>query len=128
MTDRDLIELAAQAGGYDTSHYWNKLRLNLDPQVDALCIDGVSTGWNPLTDDGHALRLAVRLQIDIEFEDNKVVAWFVAPRPGWDNGMISTWTEPLGDDPCASVRRAIVQAAAAMLLSTPKSPVKRPVD
>ena len=61
MTDRELLELAARACGYDTSHNWNAERLELDPPVDALCIAEVSTGWNPLEDDGQALRLAISL-------------------------------------------------------------------
>ena len=47
MTDKDktLLEMAAKAAGFPAG--W------------------VLQGWNPLTDDGDALRLAVNLNIDI---------------------------------------------------------------
>lgn len=84
-------------------------------------------GLSPLEDDGDALRLAVKLRIDLEFDGDKVVAWFDAPRPGWDNGQVWAWTEPLGDDPCAAVRRAIVQAGAEIeKLKTPSGQAKGP--
>ena len=53
MTDRELLELAAKACGY-----WND---------EFNCWSGApSLGWNPLTDDGDALRLAVNLGLDVE--------------------------------------------------------------
>ena len=99
MTDRELLELAAKAAGYAISHRWNEERLLLNPPVIDLCIPGVSTGWNPLTDDGDALRLAVKLElfdldrllVDLDIEDAKT----------------ST-----NRDPCVATRRAIVIAAA----------------
>jgi hypothetical protein len=105
MTDSELLELAANAIGtnFVPAESWD---------------DGA--GWNPLEDDGDALRLAVKLRIDHEYEGETVVVWFEAPRPGWDNGQVWSWTEPLGDDPCVSVRRAIVRAAAEM--AKPKTP------
>src|SRR5690625_1134478 len=66
-SDRELLELAAKAAGYDTSHQWNADRMEMDPPVASLCIPGVSTAWNPLEEDGDALRLAVRLGITISF-------------------------------------------------------------
>ena len=45
MTDRELLEAAAKAAGY--VHYHPG--------------DGFYQTWNPLTDDGDALRLAVKL-------------------------------------------------------------------
>ena len=51
MTDRELLELAAKAAGY-----------NAFPGHAAQMMD---SGWNPLTDDGDALRLAVDLRIDV---------------------------------------------------------------
>lgn len=104
-TDRELLELAAKAAGYDTSHQWNSERLMLEPPVAALCIPEVSTGWNPLDDDGDALRLAVKLKMSIDVEERTQHAWshivWVAP-----------CFEPLIDDPYAATRRAIVRAAA----------------
>jgi hypothetical protein len=65
--------------------------------------------WNPLTDDGDALRLAVTLRIDIQsFSDDGVRA--VVDRLGKALGV------PCGpsDDRYAATRRAIVRAAAAL--------------
>ena len=56
MTDRELLELAAKAAGIKTS---------LHKETDSLWIDGPRV-WNPLTDDGDALRLAVKLGFLIE--------------------------------------------------------------
>jgi len=86
MTDRELLEAAAKAAG-----------------------NGFVIGyWNPLTDDGDALRLAVKLGIDLTFYLN-----------AQGNGP---WVEAATDDdasdellqadPYAATRRAIVRAAA----------------
>ena len=64
MTDRELSELAAKAAGLTIdTHYvdggasaWEGERHNSD----------WIPNWNPLTDDGDALRLAVKLGINIQ--------------------------------------------------------------
>ncbi len=100
MIDRELLELAAKASG-----------------VEPASFNGVDVGWhvpgrgigswNPLTDDGDALRLAVKLEIAINpFAGKTVVAHTESGRLGhkkWD-----CWD----DDPYAATRRAIVRAAA----------------
>ncbi len=58
--------------------------------------------WNPLTDDGDALRLAVKLNIHISGFFNKVTT---------DTDEMS-FCENYGADPYAATRRAIVRAAA----------------
>ena len=55
MTDKELLELAAKAAGYEARWFG-----------DVFCRDTKLEpypwrGWNPLTDDGDALRLAVKL-------------------------------------------------------------------
>jgi hypothetical protein len=59
--------------------------------------------WNPLTDDGDALRLAVQLNMNIEITDG---GWVYAC------GDYGNCSEPSGDDKSAATRRAIVRAAA----------------
>ena len=54
MTDRELLELAAKAAGYQ-----------LGPSGQYIVEDGIATGWNPLEDDGDALRLALDIGIAI---------------------------------------------------------------
>ena len=67
--------------------------------------------WNPLHDDGDALRLAVTLGIGVLFDvqDEKITAYQQQPHDGYN-------VEFAGDDgPRAATRRAIVRAAAAMV-------------
>jgi hypothetical protein len=95
MTDRELLRGAAKAAGY-----WNA-------KFD--CPDRLPrAGWNPLTDDGDALRLAVRLGIHIT---NSGI-------DAWASTLSTDATEPLGGNPYAATRRAIVRAAAAMHAKT----------
>ena len=89
MTDRELLELAAKAAGMDTFGF-----------------AGACRPWNPLTDDGDALRLAVKLGLRMEL-DNEWRRSHVQQIP---NG--EWFTGPHNDDPYAATRRAIVRAAA----------------
>lgn len=117
-TDRELLELAAKAVGYDTSHSMNAIRLLLTPPVDALLVrkDGklVTTGWNPLTDDGDALRLAVELNLSVftpSDADDFAVASIEDGVMGEDGDTwIQEWVK--GGDKAAAARHAIVRAAA----------------
>lgn len=96
MTDKELLELAAKAAGITP--------INVTE-------DGVVYGesimecdyWNPLTDDGDALRLAVTLMLDICCHERGAHV---------DGAMREHHTEESGDDPYAATRRAIVRAAA----------------
>lgn len=102
--DRELLELAAKACGYDIGHSWNALRLTFEPPVFSLCIPGVSTGWNPLSEDGHALRLAAKLKIDLEWQhDEEAVEAYVRSFEG------STYCPSY---PAIEYKRAIVDVAA----------------
>jgi hypothetical protein len=112
VSDRELLEMAAKAAGLTTSHKWNAERMDMVPPVFAMVVhrDGelVSTGWNPLTDDDDALRLAVKLGIDITFEA------FGSVMAGKDAPALGFWCacEDIGSDVYAATRRAIVRAAA----------------
>ena len=103
MTDREMLELAAKAGGYARHEY-----------VENSAMDGrVVTGHydsllevciNPLTDDGDALRLAVKLGIEV---------WRVPGKAMANGPRISPRiSEPNGSDIYAATRRAITRAAA----------------
>jgi sugar phosphate isomerase/epimerase len=81
ITDRELLELAAKAAGYS---------------FDGTTLRNTSTdfeynGWNPLDDDGDALRLAVKLKM-------------------WTHSGMGCFQNEL--DPYAATRRAIVHVAA----------------
>jgi hypothetical protein len=98
MSDRELLEAAAKAAG--VVYRLHDERLFVDGPFD-------STGeWNPLTDDGCALRLAVKLQIDVKHYGDHVVAW-------WQD-YFGTDRIAYDGDPAAATRGAIVLAAAAI--------------
>jgi len=96
MNDRQLLELAAKAAGY--KHHWC---------MDGLLIDAQSGPWNPLTDDGDALRLAVKLRLEVDIHHTGIAV----RTPDGSKFLLSAKDEP---DSCAATRRAIVRAAAAM--------------
>ncbi|WP_031254262.1 hypothetical protein [Curvibacter lanceolatus] len=104
MTDRELLESAARAAGYTTDHKWNAERLLLDPPVMALVAyrDGelVSTGWNPLENDGDAFRLGIKFRV---FGTDEFLRFL---------GV--AYLECAGQDETAMWRRAIVLTVAAI--------------
>ncbi len=101
MTDKELLELAAKAAGYDFEWFGQHFHIALDDRRFA--------GWNPLTDDGDALRLAVKLNLEVSF-DNEPDGPIVCVDSSFID--IPYMIEDLGKDPYAATRRAIVRAAA----------------
>jgi len=106
-TDRELLQAAAKAAGYELDY-------TIRPDGLAFYHSGRNAmaladgGWfAPLTDDGDALRLAVKLgmQLDLRHDTNEVRI-FGAPKGRIDEGV--------RDDPYAATRRAIVRVAAAL--------------
>lgn len=91
MDDRQLLEDAARAAGYS----------------DALALNPY---WNPITDAGDALRLAVKLRMNIapmrNMVDGKEVGWNVWPAGRGDCSSV----EDSSDAP--ALCRAITRAAA----------------
>ena len=109
MTDKELLEAAARAAGVeiDKDGPWVEGR---DEWAHA-----TREEWDPLTDDGYALRLAVTLGIGIR--SNGPQHWQNPNRSIalWDYGEKSgRVVVEHGDDTAHSTRRAIVRAAAAM--------------
>jgi len=146
MTDRELLELAAKAAGWSC---WQSKHgyLNVtDPHDNkhVCCRDWVpfdaysgektneptlrdavaELGWNPLIDDGDALRLAVKLQLDVcpyvYFNERcqlPAVSKLRKTADGsWLEEKVSRFPEYsesfVKHDPYAATRRAIVRAAA----------------
>lgn len=110
MTDRELLELAARAAGIEIE--WNVM-INRDSpflapktQQERNWLGHEHTPWNPLDDDGDALRLGVALRIKHE---RHPIHPFVA---AWAPEIPARFEEPEGDDPYAATRLAIVRAAA----------------
>ncbi|RPV18651.1 hypothetical protein [Pseudomonas aeruginosa] len=60
MNDRELLELAARAAGFTGYGFFLG-----DDGIDVSDETGTRFAWNPLTDDGDALRLAVLLNLEI---------------------------------------------------------------
>lgn len=109
MNDRELLELAAKAAGielFDGEH-GDKLRVYYTCPHTGL---NRYAPWNPLTDDGDALRLAVKLRLEPRFIDNSHSQGAEPSRVTMHN--IAGIVENIGDDPYAATRRAIVRAAA----------------
>jgi hypothetical protein len=91
MSDRELLEAAAKAAGE-----W--------PSPEPF--EHVLDRWNPLTDDGDALRLAVKLRLTVNCSYDEVAMC------GQEFTQKEVFLERNGEDPLAATRRAIVRAAA----------------
>jgi hypothetical protein len=103
MSDRELLELAAKAAGLDI----NKTNVG---GVERLYINGELDEWNPITDDGDALRLAVDLGIDVLVTNTGIESGVTTTFPSLENS--SRIEVEHGQSPYAATRRAIVRAAA----------------
>ena len=123
MNDKTLLELAAKAYGFGGGSFtWCDPVLRND--TNAVITDGGlwdytdnRTLWNSLTNDGDALRLAVKLRIDFYISDDSgesAYAGYYKPDAG---GLRKRFMIQRFDDspsPYAATRRAIVRAAAAI--------------
>ena len=89
MTDRELLERAAKAAGYEYAKHGGYI-----------VVDGIPGNWNPLTDDGDALRLAVKLYL-------------------WEPIRLAHHDITDAVDIYAATRRAIVHAAAEIVKAMP---------
>jgi hypothetical protein len=103
MTDREMLEWAAKATGWDCiiemyghDDFGNPLINGNNPP----------TIWNPLIDDGDALRVAVALNFQVHVRGGATLVT-------WKNAHTGV-SEPWGDDKNEATRRAIVGAAAVM--------------
>lgn len=113
MTNRELLELAAKSAGVEL------VRSRLDDEIhrDMLIKSSVRSctqalgPWNPLTDDGDALRLASKLGMNLDMTPGKFVeaSVFVEANTRRLSGVCECGPAP---DYYAATRRAIVLAAA----------------
>ena len=98
MTDKELLELAAKAIGLPERGWMGPAFMYVK--------DNTFTKWDPLTDDGDALRLAVKLGMQITI---------ILDGDDGDHSpktMVDWATEEHLNDPYAATRRAITRAAA----------------
>ena len=80
--------------------------IEADPIVDQRL-----KGWNPLTDDGDALRLAVKLDFRLDIDRDRAWAAVIAPPSLFIDVVVQM--DDCGN-PYAAMRRVIVRAAAEM--------------
>ena len=105
-TDRELLELAAKAAGL-SSFEWAGFKM-LRVETGSRKGDN-GYYWRPLTDDGDALRLAVKLGLEIYIDDGYCTTVSQDLLHDWDCGVTEYHK---GVDMYAATRRAIVRAAA----------------
>jgi len=117
MTDRELLELAAKAAGIVVVRSRLHDPLNRDMLVKKSHHNKGQEhgGWNPLADDGDALRLYTRLPFHELYvsEIGATVSW----RRGDGSGhgyKCDEYADEHAGDINAATRRAIVRAAAAI--------------
>jgi hypothetical protein len=92
-TDRELLEAAAKAAGIELAEWTER-----DFPANNYWSPSLETYWNPLTDDGDALRLAVKLRLSSATDE----VWVIS------HSSIAEYER----DPYAATRRAITRAAA----------------
>ena len=114
-TDRELLELAAKAAGMqllpkgrwsDDAAGW----FYNEHGGAGMFYRGASapvTRWNPLTDDGDALRLACKMEFQIN-----IVGEGMCEVKCPERNLAPIWEHIRGGDSAAATRRAIVRAAA----------------
>lgn len=106
MEDKELLAQAAQAAGYKLDG-----PAPVGPVGDMLLLNeqGGHSVWNPLRKDDDALRLAVDLEICVEFGYCLDDAPIVRCGPQWERDQ---WPQDGNfPDPYLATRRAIVRAA-----------------
>ncbi len=109
-TDRELLEKAARAAGIELAprgwvdEYGAVIGYEREGPIR----------WNPLTDDGDALRLAVELGLEVDACGDDICCRY-SPHKEKMVGRREVWINvEEGGDRYAATRRAIVRAAAAL--------------
>lgn len=104
-TDRELLELAAKAAGYQIEWVRNS-------GCHYRCEEEIGReAWCPLDDDGDALRLAVQLRVSIDHNHPAdQSSWVSATADGGRAEKVEEFEDER--DRCAATRMAIVRAAA----------------
>lgn len=118
MNDRELLELAAKAAGLEFFTNIEVLGAGvwiIEKYRSVYSGERTEYLWNPLDDDGDAMRLSSRLYLDVcfyrGFEEVIVQGEGTKDTP-ISLGEILEVREPFGIDIASATRRAIVRAAA----------------
>jgi hypothetical protein len=111
MTDRELLEAAAKAAGYDIrSDAW---ACGASGAPSFLYMGNGGPKWNPLEDDGDALRLACDLGLRV-FPIARTESGAACSAVGAVTGERLSEVADISLDTRAATRRAIVRAAASI--------------
>ena len=115
MSDLEMMELAAKGAGIAVhrGRAWQSDTLFREiPRPSSPLVANVA--WNPLSDDGDALRLAVRLALTVQAACADEYGRMYTRVDRWPNtgGSAIVSVDEFGDDAYAATRRAIVRAAA----------------
>lgn len=121
MTDKELIEMAAKAYGFgdpEGNFVWTESEYPLGSKTSGALWNymgwcDTAELWNPLTDDGDALRLAVALRIDVSHDEVGMKSFIYARTVFKDETHIGL-SEIFDDESerLERTRRAITRAAA----------------
>ena len=127
MSNKELLEMAAKAAGIkidkSTTNGGGAGNTGFDVMGNAVLDWHNYKAWNPLTNDGDALRLAVKLEIDLSFYTEREAKVYAQTKHllgyGADDSpsyQAHEYHKELykGSSPSAAVRLAIVKAAAAI--------------
>jgi len=111
VSDRELLELAAKAAGVSITRWMKHNEAFLIPDMK----EGIGATWNPLTDDGDALRLAIKLGMSLrlaQFDEWTQVfvddLYYRAAKPITEHTGRTSPTQTIEQ----ATRRAITRAAA----------------
>jgi hypothetical protein len=103
MNDKELLRLAAKAAGIKLIFIQNDMPRNCTGMHESMNIFSAPT-WNPLTDDGDALRLAVKLKMLVNVMTKGVQVDV--------ENIEDAALENIEGDSYAATRRCITRAAA----------------
>lgn len=112
-SDRELCILAAKSAGIELENADSDSPYLFYEERNGSTISFIS--WCPLIDDGQALRLAVKLNLEVFTKDEPFDTVAVSKY-----GMEEIYAEHRAGDPYAATRRAIVRAAASLAPSVRK--------
>jgi len=106
MTDRELLEFAAKAAGIELQWHKSALTREAMPTPTYYTPECGNVFWNPLDDDGDALRLAVKRGFHVSIDRNESTRIL----DEFDGVILVHMHFECG--PEVATRRAIVRAAA----------------
>ena len=117
-SDRELLVMAAKAARVrfvdekSQIHQKSGAFFGLWLEIDSEPVEHQRRYWNPLADDGDALRLSVGLNIAAKYHKNSPPELGIPRECATATNDTGRWFSESGRDPCAATRRAIVRAAA----------------